>query len=156
MNTTRSTAGPDYGPDILAEELMPGRDAQGWVQHPGIEQLLEDGDEDDELGLDMDKVHEAGYELEHTLMYDELDDRHPAHLTYAVDGEPWCDEWEPELPRGAGWRLIAIFDTEDGPCALFARRTTPPADQDKEIPTDGLGYGPTNPAPVPQAPRGRL
>lgn len=39
---------------------------------------------------------------------------------------------------------------------LAALSETPPAPADEPMPTDGLGYGPGNPAPVPHAPRGQL
>lgn len=29
--------------------------------------------------------------------------------------------WIPTPPAGGGWVLVAKFDTEDGPCAIFVR-----------------------------------
>ena len=45
---------------------------------------------------------------------------HPAYVQY-FDKEDGFAAWEPRQPEGDGWFLIAIGDTEDGPCAWFAR-----------------------------------
>ena len=29
--------------------------------------------------------------------------------------------WTPDPPPGEGWRLVAVYDTEDGPYAMFVR-----------------------------------
>jgi hypothetical protein len=30
-------------------------------------------------------------------------------------------KWTPPMPSGDGWQLVAQYDTEDGPCAMFVR-----------------------------------
>ena len=45
-------------------------------------------------------------------------------LLVANHREAWCEavsEWEPTWPPGEGWFIVGIYDTEDGPCAAFAR-----------------------------------
>jgi len=107
--------------DVLATELMPARDKDGWCQHPGIEQLLEDGDEDSELYIDGAKVAAAGYQYAFAYMTDELEEDHPAWVSYFENGEPACTQWEPNLPAGDGWRTVAIYDTDEGPAAMYVR-----------------------------------
>lgn len=107
--------------NVLAVELTPARDAEGWMEHPGIQQLLEDGEDGAELPIDLEKVRGAGYEACFGLMDDELDDSHPAWVAYFEAGEGTCALWEPEPPEGLGWRLVATYDTDDGPAAMFVR-----------------------------------
>ncbi len=38
----------------------------------------------------------------------------------AVDSMNFLD-WTPSRPEGDGWKLAAIYDTEDGPYALFVK-----------------------------------
>ena len=40
---------------------------------------------------------------------------------YFEAGDPDCSEWNPTAPEGDGWFLAAIYDTEDGPSAMFLR-----------------------------------
>lgn len=44
---------------------------------------------------------------------------------YFEQGGPDCSDWTPTPPEGEGWTLLAIFDTEDGPHAMFARKAPP-------------------------------
>ncbi len=45
---------------------------------------------------------------------------------YFDQGGPDCSDWTPTPPKGEGWVLLAIFDTEDGPYAMFARKAPEP------------------------------
>ena len=40
---------------------------------------------------------------------------------YFESGNPDCSAWMPTQPEGEGWRLLGIYDTEDGPHAMFGR-----------------------------------
>lgn len=90
--------------------------------HPGLDELMEDGSEDhDERYIDGAKVGAAGYKHAYSYMTDDVEDEHPAWIAYFEAGEPSCALWEPALPDGDGWRVVAIYDTEDGPAAMFVR-----------------------------------
>jgi hypothetical protein len=65
-----------------------------------------------------------GYELAHTMMDLELDDEHPAMVSYHEAGGSFA-AWTPEPPVGDGWVCISIHDTENGPVAWYARRRRP-------------------------------
>lgn len=45
---------------------------------------------------------------------------------YFDQGGPGCSAWQPTTPEGKGWALLAIYDTEDGPYAMFARKAPEP------------------------------
>lgn len=49
----------------------------------------------------------------------------PALFDNDGDGEHDMAAWTP-TPPASGWVLLEIFDGEDGPCAMFARRESPP------------------------------
>jgi hypothetical protein len=88
------------------------RDANGWLSHPALPVCDEDVDMLGFLGafgLDADVVSMAHSARD---LYD----------AYQNSNDANCSSWAPLAPAGAGWILIAIFDSEDGPQALFIRR----------------------------------
>ena len=107
---------------ILSPSRMPARDADGWVYHPDLDNLLVDGDADDERPLDLAKVSAAGYEIEFVRMDADIDEDHPASVDYFDAGHATCTAWQP-TPPGEDWRLVAVYDTEGGPSAAFVRET---------------------------------
>lgn len=114
---------------ILAPERMPERDAQGWAQHPDLENLLQDVEDperidmDADVPLDLDKIKAAGYEAAFVLMADQRTETDAEWHRYFIEGEPDASGWEPDAPDGEGWRLVAVYDTEqgEGPAAMFVR-----------------------------------
>ncbi|ATA53888.1 hypothetical protein CKY39_12165 [Variovorax boronicumulans] len=56
-----------------------------------------------------------GIESAFTLMEHDAD----LEAMEAYDGN--CAAWTPSPPDGEGWLLTLIYDTEDGPCAMFVR-----------------------------------
>ena len=99
----------------LIQEAPLQRDAQGWWTHPGIPDLGED--------------HQRWYnwisgqllEIKYTLLEEEPDD-HPvrrAHFEADIDD---ISAWVAMPPPGAGWFVLSIHDTEDGPAWVWARR----------------------------------
>lgn len=56
-------------------------------------------------------------ELAHTSAEDQLDDE---ALEAMGDLVNWAD-WQPTPPQGDGWKLVSIFDTEDGPVSWWLR-----------------------------------
>ena len=90
------------------------RDADGWWDHPGIPGL----DEDDYAGFKA-WLAEQRLELRQWFMESDLDSDEHHYWTEESCG---CKGWDPVPPPGAGWFLLGIFDTEDGPCVSWARR----------------------------------
>ncbi|MEK6294419.1 MAG: hypothetical protein V4793_24135, partial [Paraburkholderia tropica] len=87
------------------------RDEDGYLSHPDFPIC----DEGTNAGKFLDAF---GIDAEFVAM--ESDDPVAAER-YFEAGEAHCSYWTPKPPEGDGWILLEIFDTEDGPCALFGR-----------------------------------
>jgi len=94
---------------------LPASDEMGFFMHPDVPGETES----DNVAIMLRKM---GFEHVAALMsYDEPD-------LY----EEWIENekgtavlrWVPIPPTGDGWTLVAKFDTEYGPCALFVRAVT--------------------------------
>jgi hypothetical protein len=96
------------------------RDKYGFWLHSVLLKLEED--------QPIDGLPEAeGMEFSYVEFFSDA----PEELTemYDAAGDPsssvmWEDAvraWQPTPPEGEGWFLIAVYDTEDGPYACFAR-----------------------------------
>ncbi|WP_418514773.1 hypothetical protein [Delftia sp. PS-11] len=86
------------------------RDDMGLGDHPELPQLDE--------GMKPRGFFAAlGLELSHTFAEDQLDGDALEAMGDAVN---WT-AWQPTPPQGDGWKLVAIFDTEDGPAAWWLR-----------------------------------
>ena len=97
------------------------RDRQGFAEHPELP-LLDEGMKPRAFFAAL------GVEMKHTMADDDLSmDEYDA----MNDAENWS-AWTPRPPIGEAWNLVAIFDTEDGPAAWWARaqETMAPAAQD--------------------------
>lgn len=89
------------------------RDKDGYWCHPAVP---EDGD-----GAALRAWFEA-HQLEVLAFVLWLEDTdHPAYVEY-FENDGGVSAWEPAAPRGAGWFTLAIYDSEDGPQWLWARR----------------------------------
>lgn len=88
------------------------RDQMGFGDHPDLPLLDE--------GMKPRAFFDAlGIELKHTMAEDDLTlEAHEA----MNDASNWSD-WTPRAPAGEGWKLVAIFDTEDGQAAWWLRDT---------------------------------
>lgn len=97
------------------------RDQQGFAEHPELP-LLDEGMKPRAFFAAL------GVEMKHTMAEDDLSMDEYDAMNDAVNWSAWA----PRPPIGDGWNLVAIFDTEDGPAAWWARaqETTPPAVQD--------------------------
>ncbi|WP_417285089.1 hypothetical protein [Comamonas sp.] len=86
------------------------RDESGFAEHPELPMLDE--------GMKPRAFFAAlGVEMKHTMAEDDLTmDEYDA----LNDAENWSP-WAPRPPSGEAWNLVAIFDTEDGPAAWWAR-----------------------------------
>lgn len=106
-------------PDLtrFAADRLPARDQYGHVWHPDLPEMGEDEIVNPYLwaiGFDCKFVNMEG---DAPALYD----------TYSDAGEPDCSAWIPSTPEGGGWLLAAIYDTEDGPYALYVRPFPAPA-----------------------------
>ena len=99
----------------LRDKLFDGRsvtrDAQGWYHHPALPHADED--------VDFEKLLTA-LRIESVFLAME-DDSPEASERYGDADQPDCHYWTPRPPDGDDWCLLAVYDTEDGPYALFGR-----------------------------------
>ncbi|SFB61571.1 hypothetical protein [Delftia tsuruhatensis] len=86
------------------------RDEMGLGDHPELPLL-------DEGMMPRSFFAALGLELAHTSAEDQLDGEVLGAMSEAVN---WTD-WLPTPPHGDGWKLVSIFDTEDGPVAWWLR-----------------------------------
>lgn len=87
------------------------RDEDGWLAHPAIP-ICDEGVRYDDL-LAVFGVQISIVSMENQAP--ELADR------YFEDGAQGCADWNPVPPQGEGWLLLEIYDTEEGPHALYGR-----------------------------------
>ncbi|WP_322880316.1 hypothetical protein [Pandoraea sputorum] len=87
------------------------RDAEGWYRHPAIP--LADEDVNYEKLLTALRVETVFVSMEN--------DNPEAAERYGEAGEGDCHYWTPTPPEGDDWCLLSVYDTEDGPYALFGR-----------------------------------
>jgi hypothetical protein len=73
-------------------------------------------------------LEEQGLDCRIFELEDEPSD--PAFKRWFEDGDPDFSDWQPPRPAGAGWFLLSIVGTEDGPAAFWVRRliATPSTD----------------------------
>jgi len=87
------------------------RDENGWLWHPDYPVCDE--------GTRADRFLEA-FGIETAFVGMESDAPELAERWHE-EGLTDCSEWTPTPPAGDGWLLLEIYDTEDGPYALFGR-----------------------------------
>lgn len=87
------------------------RDESGWLTHPDYPVCDE--------GTRADSFLEA-FGIETAFVGMESDSPDFAERWHE-EGLADCSEWTPAAPAGDGWVLLEIYDTEDGPYALFGR-----------------------------------
>lgn len=115
--TSDKIAQPLVNLEGIADRLLgphPGvRDQEGYLVHPALPVFDESCRVDlflASLGL------EAGF-----VLLDNDEAVADEHKEWVADGGS-CLSWQPMPPQGEDWVLLEIYPTEDGPCALFARR----------------------------------
>lgn len=103
---------------------MPALDDMGYAFHPDIDQFMQsssdDPNNDEDAYLEDAKLHEAGFES-HYVEFDGDCTDEAIVKRYFEDGDGPIG-WEPSRPNGDGWQLVAIYDTENGPYAMFVRK----------------------------------
>lgn len=87
------------------------RDENGWLSHPDYP-ICDEGTNADAF------LSAFGIETWFRSMESDAPD---FSERYHEEGLSNCTEWTPTPPTGEGWLLLAIYDTEDGPCAMFGR-----------------------------------
>ncbi len=99
---------------IIAQPVEVKRDKIGMWFHPSFPW----GNIPDETKFDP-YVKEWGY----IVKYVSLDSDAPESVAnrYYDSNDPDCSYWEPSKPKGEDWFLGAIYDTEDGPVALWMK-----------------------------------
>lgn len=94
----------------MLDGRAPERDEMGLGDHPDLPWL-------DEGMMPRSFFAALGLELARTMAEDQLDADALEAMSEAVN---WTD-WQPTSPQGDGWKLVSIFDTEDGPAAWWLR-----------------------------------
>ncbi|WP_318826142.1 hypothetical protein [Burkholderia thailandensis] len=92
------------------------RDDQGWLTHPALPLCDED--------VRVDRFFKA-FGIESAFVSMESDVDAESYEQYHERADADCSAWTPTPPDGEGWALLEIYDTEDGPHALFARAIPP-------------------------------
>lgn len=94
------------------------RDEEGYFQHPAFPEWAEGQTNNDLIA----EFAQQGLQvmvrcMEDEMTIDEADARQKADNYTAVG-------WEPKRPDGDGWFIVSIHCANDGPCCLWARRST--------------------------------
>lgn len=92
---------------------LPARDQDGHMQHPDMDGI---GWDEFDVGP---QLRALGW-LSKTVSF-ESDATSEQRQRYSESDCPSCLHWTPTPPLGNGWLMAAIYDTENGPVALFVR-----------------------------------
>jgi hypothetical protein len=93
-------------------EKLPAPDEMGFFHHPDIPG---EDESDDVKAL----CREMGFDAKGVDMESDAPDLSDR---YGDDGDVSAVfDWNPTPPKGDGWMLVAKFDTEDGPHAMFVK-----------------------------------
>lgn len=93
-------------------------DEYGFFYHPD----LPVADEGESIAPPMAAL---GYECAFVCFDDDADDE---RVEAYNEGDPCVKAWAPTVPDGDGWILVAKYGTEDGPYAMFARKSRQSSD----------------------------
>lgn len=88
------------------------RDQDGMMSHPAVPNLDEDVNYE---------TFFAAFGIESAFVHMENDVDCDTYDKYFASNSANCSFWTPSAPTGDGWLLLEIYDTEDGPVALFVR-----------------------------------
>jgi len=99
---------------------LPPRDEYGMTFHPDLEDERWEHPDLGEEYLSSEAILAAGLESRQVAF--EYDAPEELKERYYESGEPDVSDWKPTSPEGEGWILVGIWDTEDGPYAMFVRR----------------------------------
>ncbi|MDW9227041.1 hypothetical protein C7S15_1608 [Burkholderia cepacia] len=99
---------------LTSREIV--RDQDGMLSHPAVPYLDEDVNYE---------TFFAAFGIEAAFIHMEDDVDCDTYDRYFASNSPDCSMWTPSSPQGDGWMLLEIYDTEDGPVALYARPFPP-------------------------------
>ncbi|VWB69817.1 hypothetical protein [Burkholderia lata] len=88
------------------------RDQDGMLSHPAVPYLDEDVNYE---------TFFAAFGIEAAFIHMENDVDCDTYDQYFASNSANCSAWTPSAPAGDGWLLLEIYDTEDGPVALYVR-----------------------------------
>lgn len=98
---------------MFEPEKLSQPDEYGYFFHPDIP----GEDEGDDVRA---MCRELGFEVAVVeFEYDAPQELHDAY--YEKEDQSAVGRWNPTPPEGDGWQLVAKYDTEDGPCAMFVQ-----------------------------------
>ncbi|HGO6081883.1 TPA: Lar family restriction alleviation protein [Burkholderia cenocepacia] len=99
---------------LTAREIV--RDQDGMLSHPAVPYLDEDVNYE---------TFFAAFGIEAAFIHMENDVDGDTYDRYFASNSANCSMWTPSAPTGDGWLLLEIYDTEDGPVALYVREKKP-------------------------------
>lgn len=99
---------------LTSREIV--RDQNGMLSHPAVPYLDEDVNYE---------TFFAAFGIEATFIHMKDDVDCDTYDRYFASNSPDCCTWTPSSPQGDGWMLLEIYDTEDGPVALYVREKKP-------------------------------
>ncbi|OMT68756.1 hypothetical protein AQ764_14355 [Burkholderia pseudomallei] len=99
---------------LTSREIV--RDQDGMLSHPAVPYLDEDVNYE---------TFFAAFGIEATFIHMEDDVDCDTYDRYFASNNPDCCTWTPSSPQGDGWMLLEIYNTEDGPVALYVREKKP-------------------------------
>lgn len=97
---------------MFEPENLPAPDEMGFFFHPDIPG---EDESDDVRALCL----ELGFNTAAVAMEDDAPEL--SDLWHEADDMTAPTRWTPTPPTGDGWTLVAKYDTDDGPCAMFVR-----------------------------------
>ncbi|EKS9798264.1 MULTISPECIES: hypothetical protein [Burkholderia] len=95
---------------LTPREIM--RDEDGMLSNPAVPYLDEDVNYE---------TFFAAFGIEAAFIHMENDVDCDTYDQYFASNSANCSFWMPSAPAGDGWLLLEIYDTEDGPVALYVR-----------------------------------
>lgn len=102
---------------IVEEPIV--RDAAGWYEHPDLPEFEPGDTASFQAWLDLQGL---------VVMRVWMESNNPDLAARYSDGEgdpTAMIDWNPTPPKGDGWFLLAIYESDDGPHAYYARRPPP-------------------------------
>lgn len=117
MTTAAAKGFRDGVASILVQPFPAERDSEGWWSHPHYLSEF-----DDEVSQEQFDDWCRRHQVETKITHMESDVDFEVFDAYMTDGQVDCSAWEIRHPDDAGWFILSIHDTEDGPVCVWGRR----------------------------------